>query len=224
MRVLIVEDDKVLSDGLTRHLHQSGYVVEVAGSGVEANAVLATEEFDLVVLDIGLPGMDGFEILRRVRRRPGYLPVLVLTARDALEDRVHGLDLGADDYLVKPFALQELEARIRAVLRRGQAAGGTKLAYGSLVMDTDAKRAWLADSQLRLTAREWLVLEFLVTRAGKIVNKDQIVSAISNRDDDVSHNALEVHISRLRSKLEPAGLKIHSIRGFGYYLDKQAGG
>ena len=224
MRVLIVEDDKVLSDGLTRHLHQSGYVVEVAGNGVEANAVLATEEFDLVVLDIGLPGMDGFEILRRVRRRPGYLPVLVLTARDALEDRVHGLDLGADDYLVKPFALQELEARIRAVLRSGQAGGGTKLAYGSLVMDTDAKRAWLADSPLRLTAREWLVLEFLVTRAGKIVNKDQIVSAISNRDDDVSHNALEVHISRLRSKLEPAGLKIHSIRGFGYYLDKQAGG
>jgi len=224
MRILIVEDDKVLSDAMTRYLRQAGYVVDVAGNGVEAGAILATEEFDLVVLDIGLPGMDGFEILRRVRRRPKYLPVLVVTARDALEDRVHGLDLGADDYLVKPFALQELEARIRAVVRRGQATEGTKLTYGALVMDTGAKRAWLADKPLRLTAREWLVLEFLVTRAGKIVNKEQIVSAISNWDADMSHNALEVHISRLRSKLEPAGLRIHSIRGFGYYLDTQGDG
>ena len=224
MRVLIVEDDKVLADGLSRYLRQSGYVVDLAGNGAAADAMLAAEEFGLVILDIGLPGMDGFEILRRIRRRQTYLPVLVLTARDALEDRVHGLDLGADDYLVKPFALQELEARLRAIIRRGQSPKGTKLAYGSLVMDTDAKRAWLADSPLRLTAREWLVLEFLVMRAGKIVNKDQIVSAISNWDADVSHNALEVHISRLRSKLEPAGLKIHSIRGFGYYLEQQGDG
>ena len=224
MRVLIVEDDKVLSDGLSRYLQQSGYVVDVAANGAAADAVLATEEFGLAILDIGLPGMDGFEVLRRIRRRQTYLPVLVLTARDALEDRVHGLDLGADDYLVKPFALQELEARLRAILRRGQSAKGTNLAYGTLVMDTDAKRAWLAESPLRLTAREWLVLEFLVRRAGKIVNKDQIVSAISSWDADVSHNALEVHISRLRSKLEPAGLKIHSIRGFGYYLEQQGDG
>ena len=224
MRVLIVEDDKVLSDGLSRYLQQSGYVVDVANNGSAADVMLATEEFGLVVLDIGLPGMDGFEVLRRIRRRETYLPVLVLTARDALEDRVHGLDLGADDYLVKPFALQELEARLRAIIRRGHSPKGTKLAYGSLVMDTDAKRAWLADNPLRLTAREWLVLEFLVMRAGKIVNKDQIVSAISNWDADVSHNALEVHISRLRSKLEPAGLRIHSIRGFGYYLEQQGDG
>ena len=224
MRVLIVEDDKVLSDGLSRYLQQSGYVVDVASNGTAADAMLATEEFGLVVLDIGLPGMDGFEVLRRIRRRENYLPVLVLTARDALEDRVHGLDLGADDYLVKPFALQELEARLRAIIRRGQNPKGTKLAYGSLVMDTDAKRAFLGDTPLRLTAREWLVLEFLVMRAGKIVNKDQIVSAISSWDADVSHNALEVHISRLRSKLEPAGLKIHSIRGFGYYLEQQGDG
>ena len=224
MRVLIVEDDKVLADALTRYLQQAGYVVDTAGSGVEADAILATEEFDLVVLDIGLPGMDGFEVLRRVRRRRSYLPVLVVTARDALEDRVHGLDLGADDYLVKPFALLELEARIRAIVRRGQTSEGTRLTYGALVMDTGARRAWLAENPLRLTAREWLVLEFLVTRAGKIVNKEQIVSAIASWDVDVSHNALEVHISRLRSKLEPAGLRIHSIRGFGYYLDKQADG
>lgn len=222
MRVLIVEDDKVLADGLMRYLQQAGYVVDMAGSGSEADKVLADEDFSLVILDIGLPGLDGFEVLRRLRRRPRYVPVLVLTARDALEDRVHGLNVGADDYLVKPFALQELEARIRAVVRRGQASEGTKLVYGTLAMDADARRAWLAERPLRLTVREWHVLEFLVMRAGKIVSKEQIISAISRWDADVSPNALEVHISRLRSKLEPAGLRIHSIRGFGYYLDKQA--
>jgi two-component system OmpR family response regulator len=221
MRVLIVEDDKVLGDGLTRYLQQNGYIVEVATSGTEADAVLATEDFGLVILDIGLPGMDGFEVLRRVRRRNNYLPVLVLTARDALQDRVHGLDLGADDYLVKPFALLELEARIRAIVRRGQASEGTKLMFGSLVIDTAAKRVWLGEKPLRLTAREWHVLEFLILRAGKIVSKDQIISAIGGADAEVSSNALEVHISRLRSKLEPGGLRIHSIRGFGYYLDKK---
>ena len=137
-------------------------------------------------------------------------------------DGVHGLDLGADDYLVKPFALQELEARIRAVVRRGQASEGAKLSYGDLILDTDARRAWLAEKPLKLTAREWHVLEFLVMRSGKIVSKEQIVSAISRWDAEVSYNAIEVHISRLRSKLEPAGLRIHSIRGFGYYLDKQS--
>jgi two-component system OmpR family response regulator len=224
MRVLIVEDDKVLADGLTRYLQQTGYIVDVASSGTEADAVLNSEAFGLVILDIGLPGLDGFEVLRRIRRRSRYTPVLVLTARDALEDRVHGLDLGADDYLVKPFALQELEARVRAVVRRGQTPEGAKLSYGDLVMDTDARRAWLAEHPLKLTAREWHVLEFLVTRAGKIVSKEQIVSAISRWDSEVSYNAVEVHISRLRSKLESAGLRIHSIRGFGYYLDKQARG
>lgn len=224
MRVLIVEDDRVLSDALTRYLRQAGYVVDAAANGGEANTILATDEFDLAVLDIGLPGMDGLEVLRRVRRRQKYLPVLVITARDSLEDRVHGLDLGADDYLVKPFALEELEARIRAVMRRGQASDGARLAYGTLVMDTGAKRAWLGETPLRLTAREWHLLEFLVTRAGKIVNKEQIVAAISSWDEDVSPNALEVHISRLRAKLEPAGLRIHSIRGFGYYLEQQREG
>lgn len=223
MRVLIVEDDKLLADGLTRYLQQVGYVADVATSGTEADQVLARENYDLVILDIGLPGFDGFEVLRRMRRRERYVPVLVLTARDTLEDRVRGLDLGADDYLVKPFALLELEARLRAVVRRGQGVDDTRLNYGALVLDLGARRAWLAGKPLKLTAREWGVLEFLVLRAGKIVNKDQIAGAVSSWDDEISHNAVEVYVSRLRSKLEPVGIVIHSVRGFGYYLEKQAG-
>ncbi|MEK6591791.1 MAG: response regulator transcription factor [Pseudomonadota bacterium] len=221
MRVLIVEDDKLLGDGLTRYLQQAGYVVDVSTSGTEADTLLGQEDYDLVILDIGLPGLDGFEVLRRMRRRKRYVPVLVLTARDTLEDRVRGLDLGADDYLVKPFALLELEARIRAVTRRGQTVNGTPLTYGALILDTGARRAWLEQKPLKLTAREWGVLEFLILRVGKMVNKDQIVAAVSQWDDEISHNAVEVYISRLRSKLEPAGIRIHAVRGFGYYLDKQ---
>lgn len=224
MRVLIVEDDKLLGDGLTRYLQQAGYVVDVSTSGTEADALLGQEDYDLVILDIGLPGLDGFEVLRRMRRRKRYVPVLVLTARDTLEDRVRGLDLGADDYLVKPFALLELEARVRAVARRGQAVNGTPLTYGALILDTGARRAWLEQKPLKLTAREWGVLEFLILRAGKMVNKDQIVAAVSRWDAEISHNAVEVYISRLRSKLEPAGIRIHAVRGFGYYLDKQGDG
>lgn len=221
MRVLIVEDDKLLGDGLTRYLQQAGYVVDVSTSGTEADTLLGQEDYDLAILDIGLPGLDGFEVLRRMRRRKRYVPVLVLTARDTVEDRVRGLDLGADDYLVKPFALLELEARVRAVARRGQTVNGTPLTYGTLILDTVARRAWLEQKPLKLTAREWGVLEFLILRAGKMVNKDQIVAAISQWDTEISHNAIEVYISRLRSKLEPAGIRIHAVRGFGYYLDKQ---
>lgn len=223
MRVLIVEDDRLLADGLTRYLQQVGYVADVARSGTEADQVLARENYDLVILDIGLPGLDGFEVLRRMRRRERYVPVIMLTARDTLEDRVRGLDLGADDYLVKPFALLELEARLRAVLRRGQAIDSTQLAYGALVLDPGARRAWLDGKPLKLTAREWSVLEFLVLRAGKIVNKDQIAGAVSRWDNEMSRNAVEVYVSRLRSKLEPVGITIHSVRGFGYYLEKQNG-
>lgn len=224
MRILIAEDDKTLGDGLVRYLLQAGHNAELATSGSDADQLLAAEEYDLLILDIGLPGLDGFEVLRRARRRERYVPALVLTARDSVEDRVHGLDLGADDYLVKPFSLVELEARIRAVMRRGQRTAETQLVLGELKVDTAARRVWVAGQPVRLTAREWAILEFLVLRAGKIVSKEQIVSAISDRDAELSLNVVEVHISRLRTKIEPAGVKIHSIRGFGYYLDSPAGG
>jgi two-component system, OmpR family, response regulator len=223
MRVLVVEDDRILADALTRYLRHIGYVVDVATSGTEADTALKTESYDVAILDIGLPGIDGFEVLRRLRSRSPYVPVLILTARDSVNDRVHGLNLGSDDYLVKPFALIELEARIRAVVRRGQPSSDAKLVYGPLTLDSEARRAWLDGEPLKLTVREWGILEFLVLRAGKMVNKDQIVSAISHYDEELSYNTVEVYISRLRSKLEGAGIQIRSIRGFGYYLEKPAG-
>ena len=220
MRVLIIEDDVVLADGLERYLQQAGYRTDVVANGAHADALLAKADYDLVILDIGLPGLDGFEVLRRLRTRRREVHVLVLTARDAVEDRVRGLDLGADDYLIKPFALLELEARLRAIARRGQRVSDTEHIYGPLTLNVDGKRAWVSGEPLRLTVREWQLLEFLVLRAGKMVSKDQIVSGLSRPDDEMSHTAVEVHISHLRQKLEPAGIRIRSIRGFGYYLEK----
>ena len=220
LQVLIVEDDRVLADGLVRYLQQAGYRTEVVTNGTDADLQLRSDAHDLVVLDIGLPGLDGFEILRRLRARGGRARVLMLTARDGVEDRVHGLDLGADDYLVKPFSLQELEARLRAIARRHDDPSNAQRSYGALKLNTAAKRAWINNEPLRLTIREWQILEFLVSRAGHMVSKDQIVFGLSTIDDEMSHTSVEVHISHLRQKLEPAGIRIRSIRGFGYYLEK----
>jgi len=178
------------------------------------------DPYDLLILDVGLAGIDGFEALRRVRGQGSDLPVLMLTARDAIEDRVRGLESGADDYLVKPFALSELVARSRALVRRNQARGGTTLSLGTLRMDLEARRAFIGDQELSLAGREWSILQFMLSRTGKIVAKEQIIAAISNWDGSTSDNAIEVHVSRLRSKLEPAGLKIRTIRGFGYLLEE----
>jgi two-component system OmpR family response regulator len=220
MRVLVVEDDVILGEGVTRYLRQAGYGVELAANGAYADTLLAHGDYDVVVLDIGLPGLDGYEVLRRLRARDCRAAVLILTARDAVEERVRGLDLGADDYMVKPFALVELEARVRAVVRRHQAAASAQVAYGPLVLDLGARRAWLEGELLRLTAREWNLLEFLVLRAGKMVNKDQIAAAMTRDEGEVSHTSIEVHVSRLRSKLDHTGIRIRSIRGFGYYLER----
>ena len=220
MRVLIVEDDAVLADGLERYLQQAGYTTDLVTDGAHADAVLTKSHYDLVILDIGLPGLDGFAVLRRLRGRGARVHVLVLTARDAIEDRVHGLNLGADDYLIKPFSLVELEARLRAIARRHDQDPNVELAFGQLILNLEARRAHVGGEPLRLTAREWQFLEFLVFRAGKIVGKEQIIHALSTKDEEMSSSSIEVHISRLRQKLEPAGIRIRSIRGFGYYLEK----
>jgi two-component system OmpR family response regulator len=223
MRILIVEDDAALARGLARILESEGYAVDTVTRGEQALLATRHERFDLVILDIGLPGMDGFEVLRRLRAVPDPAPVLLLTARDALDDKVRGLDLGGDDYVAKPFAMSELVARVRALIRRSQARAGPKVVHGPLVLDSVARRAYLSGAPLELAAREWAVLEVLLARSGRIVSKDSIIQAVVGWGDDLSANAIEVYISRLRAKLEPAGIRIRTVRGFGYMLEEPEG-
>lgn len=224
MRVLIAEDDPLLADGLTRSLRGADYAVDCVTDGGEADHVLTAQNYDLVILDLGLPRLDGYEVLRRLRRRGSRTPVLILTARDALDDRVKGLDLGGDDYITKPFDLPELEARVRALIRRGQSGGGSVLSHGSLTLDTVGRRATLAGESLDLSARELGVLEVLMLRSGRVVNKDQLAEQLYGWDEEVGPNAIEVYVHRLRRKLEPAGVTIRTIRGLGYLLEKPAHG
>jgi len=227
MRLLIVEDDVPLAAGLRRILEAEGHAVDVTVRGEEAVLAAQRERFDLVILDIGLPQMDGFEVLRRLRagsaERARPTPVLVLTARDAVDERVRGLDLGADDYMVKPFAMPELTARVRALLRRSQAHGGPRIVHGPLVLDTVARRAFLNSEPLELAGREWAVLEVLLGKVEKIISKETIIQAVAGWGDDLSPNAIEVYVSRLRAKLDPAGIKIRTVRGFGYMLEEFKG-
>lgn len=220
MRILLVEDDALLADGLARSLGQSGYLVEVAADGLTADRWLENENFDLTILDLGLPGLDGSTVLQRLRARKQRTPVLILSARMAIEERVRLLDLGADDYVVKPVALVELEARVRALIRRGAGAAEPTIRLGRLELDTVGKRAWLDGKALELSAREWAALEFLASRVNRIVNKEQIMQALYRWDEEITPNAIEKFISRLRNKLEPAGITIRTVRGLGYYLEK----
>jgi DNA-binding response OmpR family regulator len=224
MHVLVVEDDAVLADGLSRVLGSHGMAVEVVGNGAQADQLLqraGAAAAEVVVLDIGLPGMDGFEVVRRLRARGNAVPVLLLTARDAVEDRVRGLEQGADDYLVKPFATAELVARVKALARR-HTAPQTALALGQLSLDVAAKRARVGDKVIELSVREWAVLEYLLQHAARVVSKQQIIDAILPWGDDISPNAVEVYISRLRLKIADAGVTIRTIRGFGYMLEAGA--
>jgi len=222
VRILLVEDDPLLADGLTRSLRHAEFAVDCLDDGAQADHVLAAHSYDLVILDLGLPKLDGFEILKRLRRRGATMPVLVLTARDALADRVKGLDLGADDYLTKPFELPELEARVRALIRRVQSGGSPVLTHGQLALDISGRRATLACAPLELSAREFGVLEVLMLRSGRVVNKEQLAEQLYGWDDEVGSNAIEVYVHRLRKKLEPAGVVIRTIRGLGYLLEKDA--
>jgi two-component system OmpR family response regulator len=220
MNVLLVEDDVSLSDGIARILLGAGHAVDARTSGVEALEATQRGRFDLMLLDIGLPGIDGYEVLRRLRAAEDPTPVLVLSARDQIGDRVYGLDLGADDYLAKPFVMAELGARIRALLRRAHVHSSARITHGPLVMDKAARRAYLCGEHLDLTAREWAVLEILLEKAEKVVSKESIIQLVARWDDDLSLNAIEVYVSRLRAKLEPAGICIRTVRGFGYMLEE----
>jgi two-component system OmpR family response regulator len=220
MRLLLIEDDKVLADGVMRSLRIAGYTVECASDGRFADTWLSEREYDLVILDLGLPGLEGSEVLRRLRARRQSMPVIVVSARELLDERIRLLDLGADDYLVKPVAASELEARIRALLRRGPGKVDGLLHIGELRLDISGRLAWIADQALELTAREWSALEFLATRANRIVSKDLVLQSLYNWDTQITPNAVEKIISRLRLKLEPAGVVVRTVRGMGYYLEQ----
>ncbi len=219
MRIFIVEDDLVLADGLKNSLIQSGYAVDLVHSGAAADEILAYQTFDLVLLDLGLPKLSGFEVIKRLRARGSKIPVLILTANDALENRVKGLDLGADDYLSKPFNLAELEARVRALIRRGQVGGSAVIAVGKLQLDMVNHAATYSNASLNLSARELAVLEILMLKAGKVVNKEQMLEKLCNFDADISDNALEVYLHRLRKKLNHSDINISTFRGLGYMLE-----
>ena len=222
MHVLVVEDDAVLADGLSRVLGSHGMAVDVVGNGAQADQLLQRAgAAEVVVLDIGLPGMDGFEVVRRLRARGSAVPVLLLTARDAVEDRVRGLEQGADDYLVKPFATAELVARVKALARR-HTPPHSALAMGRLSLDVATKRARVGDKVVELSVREWAVLEFLLQHPSRVVSKQQIIDAILPWGDDLTLNAVEVYISRLRLKIADGGVSIRTIRGFGYMLEPGA--
>ena len=222
MRILIAEDDAIIADGLCRSLRQGGYAVDWAPNGLDADTALVTTAYDLLILDLGLPKLSGLEVLKRLRSRSASTPVLILTALDGTGDRVKGLDLGADDYMVKPFELAELEARVRALTRRSAGTTPT-IQCGSLSYDQVGRVAFLQGVPLDLSAREIGLLEILLTRMGRLVSKDQLVDHLCGWGEEVSHNAIEVYVHRLRKKLEPGGVKIATVRGLGYCLERQQG-
>ena len=221
MRILIVEDDELVADALKRGLAEAGFAVDRVASAEQAEAALATEEFDLAVVDIGLPKVDGLTLLRKLRRGGSDLPVLILTARDGLADRVDALDLGADDYLVKPFELPEVAARCRALIRRTRSATSAELHIGTLTLDLKSQTARLAGQPLDVTRREWSILECLALDAGRVVRKEKLLRAIAGWDEELTPNAVEVYVSRLRAKLGEA-VAIRTVRGLGYRLDDPA--
>ncbi|HEX6705639.1 MAG TPA: response regulator transcription factor [Albitalea sp.] len=222
MRLLLAEDDAILADALSASLRKAGFEVEVAGNGAVAEYLLLRQNFDLGVLDLGLPLVDGLTVLKRVRAARPNMPMMVLTALDGLDDRVAGLNAGADDYLTKPFDFPELEARIRALLRRTRAGGATVQQMGRLSFDRDARRAAIGTESVELSPREWMLLDLLLTQRDKVVTKDRIAESWAVDRSESNPGSIEVYIHRLRRKLESSGLAIRTVRGLGYLLEQEA--
>ncbi|TXI90665.1 MAG: response regulator transcription factor [Cupriavidus sp.] len=221
MRILAVEDDPPLADGLKHGLRRGGHAVDVVHDGGTAIRYLEGASWDLVLLDLGLPVADGYAVLQSLRERKPRPPVIVLTARDGLSDRVRGLDAGADDYMVKPFEMDELLARIRAVARRNGVVQADRQELGPLSLDAGARRFYINEVPLSLPPREFGLLELLLRRRGQVVSKAQIQSQLSDWDSDLSDTAIEVSVHRLRKRLEGCGLQLRTLRGFGYLLDQE---
>lgn len=223
MRILLAEDDPAIAEGICASLRHSGHAVDHVAGGNLADAALRDDAYDLLVLDLGLPAIDGSDVLRRLRSRGTGMPVLVVTARDGLNERIRVLDLGADDYLVKPFALAEFEARVRALLRRASSQGKPELQFGRLRLDLPGHRAWIDQDALELTAREFGLLEALVLRADRITSRAQLVEALCDWDQELTDNGLDIAIHRLRRKLRGSGTGVRTIRGLGYLLEEVSG-
>ncbi|KRB52198.1 MAG: response regulator transcription factor [Pseudomonadota bacterium] len=219
MRILVVEDDAALARGVIATFKKDGYAVDHVVEGEAALDIEASEPYNTIVLDVTLPGLSGFEVLKKIRARGSKTPILMLTARDTVQDRVTGLDLGADDYVLKPFDPIELSARVRALMRRGSGDPAPTLTLGALSVDRSAGVAHLDGRALDLRRREWAVLEGLATRAGKVVTRERLENEVFGYDDPVGPNALEVYVGRLRKKLEATGPLIRTIRGVGYMID-----
>lgn len=223
MRVLLVEDDLVLGDAISRSLTKSDYAVDWSKDGHQADLALHEQLYDAVVLDIGLPRINGFELLKRLRARHVHSPVIVLTAREGLDDIVKALDLGADDYLSKPFKLPELEARLRAHIRRAHEVTSSLIEFGPLILNTKERMVTIKDEPLSLSPREFNVLETLLLRSGRVVSKEHLIESLCSWDEDVGSNAIEVYVHRLRKKLDFYNIAIITVRGLGYMLDKKIG-
>jgi two-component system, OmpR family, response regulator len=223
MKILLVEDDRPIARAIQSQLEQAGHVVDMVHDGIFAEQALEQRRHELIILDLGLPGIDGMTLLRRMRQAKRPEPVLALTARDAVEDRVAGLDAGADDYLVKPFEPSELEARIRALSRRasGQSApSGPDVAFAGLRLSGEERRIYNGSTPMELSPREFAVIEALLLRGGRVVSKSQLQSHLARFGGDVGDAAIEVYVHRARKKLDGSGSEIVTLRGFGYLLQE----
>lgn len=220
MRILLVEDDQALAEGLGALLRQAGYAVDWVSDGASAEALAAAESFDLVILDLNLPQMDGLWVLRAMRARRNGAAVMILTARSAPEERIKGLDLGADDYLIKPFDVGEFEARVRSLLRRQAGLKSSEVTFGHLSMDLKTRSFTLYGEAMDLPARERDLLELLILKSGKVVTREAIVQSLTTLEEELSANAIELYASRLRKRLQTAGLVLRTARGIGYYLEQ----
>ena len=223
MRILLVEDHPPLAESVAQALKNAGLNVDLLNDGVAADLALQSESYALAILDVGLPRMDGFEVLARLRERGDRLPVLMLTARGEVKDRVQGLNLGADDYLAKPFELTELEARVKALLRRSVLGGDRQQRCGPLIYDLNTSRFTLGEEALSLTSREHAVLAALIARPGRVMSKEQLAAQVFGLDEEASPEAIEIYVHRLRKKLEAGAVRIVTFRGLGYLLEEQYG-
>lgn len=221
MRVLLAEDDEFLASGISIALTDSGYAIDEVRTGDEAYTAISNTTYDLVILDLGLPTLDGLEVLVRVRAKGLTLPILIITARDDIRDRVTGLDAGANDYLIKPFHLEELEARIRALLRKDRWENKTVSTFAELSFDTSNRIATYQGRSLDLSSRELAILEILMQKAGSTVLKEHIKAHLSTLESEVTYNAIEIAVHRLRKKIEDGGVNIRTLRGLGYLLESK---